>query len=483
MIRRSEIFLKQCVILLDAAALIAAFLGTYFLRRHIHHFYTLDLIPGKTVIKPLEPLDKYLWLLLIILPIWIAMLALAGEYRNLRMKAYSKTALALLEASAASLLLFGSVTFLLKIRYVSRVFMLLFFLLSFSLLSLERAFLVLCFRLMLRRGYFYRNMLVVGTGQRAHHLIRVVQAHQSWGLRIIGLLDEDHALVGKQISGIHVIGVLKDLPLLLQEQAIDEVVFVVPRNWMERIEPAILHCELVGVRATVSVDLFNMKFARIHPTDLDGIPLVSFETAPVVEWQLAIKRVSDLLASSVGLVVLSPLFLIAAILVKVTSPGPVFFRQERCGLNGRRFILYKFRSMGADAEFKKGEMEHLNELSGPVFKITNDPRLTPIGSWLRKASIDELPQLINVFKGEMSLVGPRPPLPSEVNRYEVWQRRRLSMRPGITGFWQVSGRNKIQDFEEWIKLDLEYIDRWSLKLDAKILLKTIPTVLFGVGAK
>ena len=483
MIRRSEIFLKQCVVFMDAVALAVAFLGTYVLRKHIHRFYTLDLIPGKEVFRPLEPLDKYLWLLLIILPVWIAMLAFSGGYRNLRMKVYVKMVLALLGASVASLFLFGSFAFLLRIRYVSRAFMLIFFLLSFSLLSLERAFLVLCFRLMLRRGYFYRNVLVVGTGQRAHHFIRVVRAHQGWGLKIVGLLDEDRSLVGRHISGIEVIGALEDLPRLLQEQVIDEVVFVVPRNWIERIEPAILQCELMGVRATVSVDLFNMKFAKIHPTDLDGIPLISFETAPVVEWQLAVKRVSDVIVSAVGLALLSPFFLAAALLVKATSRGPVFFCQERCGLNGRRFILYKFRSMVADAEVKKGDLEHLNELSGPVFKITNDPRLTPIGRWLRRTSVDELPQLINVFKGEMSLVGPRPPLPSEVNRYEVWQRRRLSMRPGITGYWQVSGRNRIKDFNQWMRLDLAYIDRWSLQLDAKILLRTIPAVLSGSGAK
>ena len=176
-------------------------------------------------------------------------------------------------------------------------------------------------------------------------------------------------------------------------------------------------------------------------------------------------------------------FLATAVLIKLTSPGPVFFRQERCGVNGRRFILYKFRSMVVDAEEKLKELRHLNEAGGPVFKLTNDPRFTPIGRWLRRLSIDELPQLINVLKGEMSLVGPRPPIPQEVAQYEPWQIRRLSMRPGITGFWQVNGRSRITDFDQWVRLDLRYIDEWSLLLDVKIMLKTIPTALLGIGAK
>ena len=252
---------------------------------------------------------------------------------------------------------------------------------------------------------------------------------------------------------------------------------------MTWIEQAILACELAGVRATVAVDLFNMRFAKSQPSDLNGTPLLSFDATPTGEWQLAIKRLLDVAIAGLSLLVLLPFLPLVVLLIKATSPGPILFRQIRCGLNGRRFTLYKFRSMVADAEAKQAEVGHLNELNGPVFKAANDPRLTTIGRWLRKTSIDELPQLVNVLKGEMSLVGPRPPIPSEVTRYEAWQRRRLSMRPGITGYWQVNGRNGIRDFDKWMRLDLEYIDRWSLALDTKILLKTVPTVLFGIGAK
>jgi len=233
----------------------------------------------------------------------------------------------------------------------------------------------------------------------------------------------------------------------------------------------------------VAVDYFKLKFSRAKQTDLGGFPLLTFESTPDRLWCLLIKRLFDAVSSGIALLVLAPIFAIIAIIIKATSKGPVFFRQKRCGLNGRTFILYKFRTMVEGAEARLDELIKHNEMNGPVFKMENDPRLTRVGKFLRKTSLDELPQLWNVFKGEMSLVGPRPPIPKEVEQYDNWQRRRLSMRPGIICLWQVNGRNRIVDFNEWARLDLEYIDNWSLGLDFKILLKTIPAVLFARGAK
>jgi len=227
--------------------------------------------------------------------------------------------------------------------------------------------------------------------------------------------------------------------------------------------------------------LFDLRIARARQTDLNGFPLMSFETTFGQEWQLFIKRIIDLTVSFFSLILLSPVLLIVAFLIKLTSRGAIFFRQKRIGLNGRTFTLYKFRTMYSDAEDKIAELEHLNEMDGPVFKIKNDPRITPLGRVLRKFSIDEFPQLFNVFTGQMSLVGPRPPIPGEVGEYHHWQKRRLSMRPGLSCLWQVSGRNKVS-FAKWMELDLQYIDEWSLWLDFTILMKTIPVVLFGVGA-
>jgi len=210
--------------------------------------------------------------------------------------------------------------------------------------------------------------------------------------------------------------------------------------------------------------------------------LLTFESTPDKLWHLWVKRLFDIVFSFIALIILAPIFAIVAIMIKATSKGPVFFKQERGGLNGRKFMLYKFRTMVVDAEAKLKDVLAYNEMDGPVFKLTNDPRLTKVGKFLRKFSVDELPQLWNVLKEDMSIVGPRPPIPAEIDKYANWQRRRLSMMPGITCLWQVKGRNNI-DFEAWMRFDLEYIDNWSLWLDCKIILQTIPVVLFGIGGK
>jgi exopolysaccharide biosynthesis polyprenyl glycosylphosphotransferase len=222
-------------------------------------------------------------------------------------------------------------------------------------------------------------------------------------------------------------------------------------------------------------------FARMYPTDLDGTPMLTVSATPRQPGALLVKRVTDLTGSMVALIMLSPVFVVAAILIKTTSRGPILFAQTRSGLNGRTFTLYKFRSMYRDAEARRAALASRNEMSGPVFKIKDDPRVTPVGRWMRRFSIDELPQFWNVLSGDMSLVGPRPPIPEEVKKYERWQRRRLSMKPGITCLWQVSGRNAV-DFDDWMKLDLAYIDTWSLRLDVQILLRTVPVVITAKGA-
>jgi exopolysaccharide biosynthesis polyprenyl glycosylphosphotransferase len=238
----------------------------------------------------------------------------------------------------------------------------------------------------------------------------------------------------------------------------------------------------VGISTSIALDLYNLHIARTRQTDFNGFPLLEFETFHAKEWELFIKRIMDIFVASLALLLFSPLMLLVAVLQKLTSKGPVFFKQTRIGLNGRRFTLYKFRSMVIDAEERKQELIEKNEMDGPVFKIRRDPRITRLGYILRKTSIDELPQFFNVIMGTMSVVGPRPPLVSEVEDYKVWQRRRLSLKPGITCIWQVSGRNKI-GFDQWMKMDLEYIDNWSLWLDIKILFKTLFVVMVGYGAE
>jgi len=279
-----------------------------------------------------------------------------------------------------------------------------------------------------------------------------------------------------------VLGRLDDLGQILEREVLDEVVLGARRARLDRIEEAVRLCEEQGVGVKVLLDFFPNSTSRIAVEELEGMPVLSFATAPTDVAPLAAKRIFDLVVSVAALVLLAPLFLGIALAVKLDSPGPVFFRQRRVGLNGREFWMWKFRSMCDGAEAMQPALAALNEMVGPTFKASQDPRVTRVGRWLRRTSLDEFPQFWNVVKGEMSVVGPRPPIPSEVKEYQRWQRRRLSVRPGLTCTWQVSGRSEV-DFDRWMELDLHYIDHWSLWHDLSIVLRTIPAVLLGRGAR
>jgi exopolysaccharide biosynthesis polyprenyl glycosylphosphotransferase len=267
---------------------------------------------------------------------------------------------------------------------------------------------------------------------------------------------------------------------LLGQQIIDEIIFAVDSGKLPDLEEVFLFCDEEGVRTRVAVDFFPHVNSEVYLDRLGPAPLLTFSAAPHDEIRLMIKRATDMVLAAAAMVLLSPFLLLVALVIRLTSPGPAIFRQVRCGLNGRRFVFYKFRSMVNNAEQMKESLQHLNEKE-TAFKIPNDPRLTPVGRWLRKFSIDELPQFWNVLKGDMSLVGPRPAVPEEVDRYKRWQRRRLRMRPGLTCLWALKGRDHV-DFETWMRMDMQYVDNWSLILDWKILLKTVPQVLMGKGA-
>ena len=270
----------------------------------------------------------------------------------------------------------------------------------------------------------------------------------------------------------------------LHDEMVDIVVFSLEENIIPQVREALLACEAEGIEAWVSADFIQTLFTHVQFDQFAGQPLLIYRTTPAISWELVAKRILDVVGAFFLLVITSPIMLVVAILVRSTSPGPIIFSQNRSGLHGRSFCMYKFRSMVTNAEQARAELEDRNEMSGPVFKVKNDPRVTPLGHWLRRTSMDELPQLWNVLRGEMSLVGPRPlPLYETANFGDISQRRRMSVRPGLTCLWQVRGRNQITDFKDWVRLDLEYIDRWTLWLDLEILLRTIPVVLFGWGAK
>lgn len=431
----------------------------------------------------LYPHPIYRAYLPVLLGIWWYLLNFFKMYESFRLRNIWETLFIIFKTSLTGFIVFGAFIYFFRQDSISRIFFGQVFLVAAGVIAVEKIVLILFFRWTRARGLNYRNILIVGTGRRAQKFIHVVQANAKWGLRIIGLIDEDPEKVGQEILGCKVLGVFKDFEDIIHKNVVDEVVFIAPRSWLTAVQHMIYACETEGLKINVAVDYFELRISRAKQTDLDGFPLLSFESAPDKLGHLLVKRVFDMLVSSIALIVLSPFFLMTALVLKLTSKGPVFFKQKRCGLYGRNFTLYKFRTMIPDAEAKLHEIKAHNEMSGPAFKMENDPRITPLGKFLRKWSIDELPQFWNVLRGDMSLIGPRPPIPSEVVEYDNWHRRRLSMRPGLTCLWQVQGRNKIKDFENWMKLDMEYIDNWSLWLDLKIFFKTIPVVLFGVGAK
>ena len=447
----------------------------------IRHGVLTSLLPS-VFLRPLFPIERYLPLLALILPIWGLLLFAAGFYRSHRTLPLGEEIWSAMKVAFGGTAVLVLVVYGLRLDFVSRWFLVVLGVVNFALLVSEKIALRMLSRWVRSRGYNFRTVLLVGTGPKAAKLADFLEAHPHWGFRVLGYLDDDNGGEIQRTNRWASLGKITDLEAVLAREVVDELIFVIEKGKLGEHEEALLVAERHGVRAHVSLDIYPHVLARPVLEELDGIPLLSFTTTPSNPLQLAVKRAIDLAVSLTLFLVTLPIQLLAALAIKLSSRGPIFFPQTRCGLNGRHFTLLKFRTMEADAEGRLSEISHLNEMSGPVFKATKDPRLTFVGKILRKLSIDELPQLVNVIAGDMSLVGPRPPLPEEVSRYEPWQRRRLSMSPGITCLWQISGRNDL-DFDRWMELDLKYIDTWSPMLDLKILLKTVPAVLSGRGAR
>jgi exopolysaccharide biosynthesis polyprenyl glycosylphosphotransferase len=327
-----------------------------------------------------------------------------------------------------------------------------------------------------------RRVLIVGSGNRARRLAETLTRWTLSPVYIVGYLDSDPARVNRSVLGYRVLGTIDDITSILKEHVIDEVVMAVPRAMIPEVERIARACEEEGVKFCFMADLFGVRVARTRLVEFGQIPVLTHEPIVQAEWKLTVKRLIDITVVVCALPVVLPLMGLVAIAIKLDSKGPVFFAHDRVGQNKRLFRMLKFRSMVNGADRMQGEVEHLNEAVGPIFKVANDPRITRVGWWLRRSSLDELPQIFHVLLGQMSLVGPRPMSTRDVEKFdEGAQRRRFSVKPGLTCLWQISGRSRLP-FSEWLRLDLYYIEHWSLRLDLKILWRTIPAVLRGEGA-
>lgn len=473
MLKQNAIIVYRILLITDIFITLASFFVSYWFR---NTFLT------KLDIGGLYPIEKYTWLLIIIVPAWVVLLNSFNAYRSHRIASFINELISIGKSVFFGGLLLASIAYATKSEYISRVFILSFVIINALMLGVERFTIRAASWAIRKRGYNFRNVIIVGTEATAQEIARIIKNYDEWGLRLIGYVSVLGSSHGKMIDGTNIVGSLTDLESIVKNQVVDEVIFAVPGKRLDNLEDTLLMLEEHGINARIASNAFPHVIAKMTVEELETVPLLTFSTVPSNTVTLAFKRLFDIMIALLLIVLSAPFMLLAMLLIKTTSPGPVLFRQKRSGLQGRVFPLYKFRSMYIGAETKREEFERYNEMEGPVFKMKDDPRITPVGHFLRKSSIDELPQLWNVLKGDMSIVGPRPPIPEEVAKYKRWQRRRLSMRPGLTCIWQISGRNKINDFNEWVRLDLLYIDTWSFVLDIKIFLKTIPVVLFRKGA-
>ena len=374
--------------------------------------------------------------------------------------------------------------YLLKETSFPRTLFIIFVVTNFVFLTIEKAIVHEVFNILREKGYNRTRVLIVGTNPVAQKFVKAAKETEKWGIDIVGFLSSDRSLVGSIFMDAPVLGTFDDIERVLHSNYIDEVIFAPSLEELKYVPKMFEVCEIEGTATRFISSFLNNMVSHVQADVKYGFPILTYSPYPNKEWQLFFKRVLDIVISGILLIPFGIFVLpIVSLLIKLTSPGPVFYKWEVMGANKRKFTGYKFRTMYVNADEIKKQLMDKNEMSGPVFKMKNDPRVTPIGRFLRKYSIDELPQLWSVFIGDMSLVGPRPPLQTEVEQFENWHRRKLSVKPGITCLWQVSGRNEINDFNEWVKMDLEYIDNWSLWLDIKILFKTIPAVLTGKGAR
>lgn len=475
MLKQQSKLLTTIAVCLDLCSIVVAFLLAYVLR--------------SCQVKHLEPIHHYIWILLVMLPTWYFLLAHLGVYASLRTRSLWSLGAALIKVHVLGAIVVAASVYLIIPHDFSRWFFLFDIICCFVLLFLVKGSLKLLLSIIRSRGRNIRQLVIVGSNVKADRLVQLIHEHALWGLKIVGVFAGTTPETGQQPStmllGYPCLG--SDGEALLafcKANPVDEVIFCQSGDSGKPTDSLLADLAIVGVTTRVVFDVYQSQHFRAE-LDIfhDELPMVTYSSKAFSADQLFLKRLLDIVGSLVGLAITACMLPLVALAIKLEDPGPIFFGQHRVGLNRRIFKCWKFRSMFVDAEARKKELMAQNEMKGAMFKMKDDPRVTKVGKFIRKTSIDELPQFWNVLQGDMSLVGTRPPTPDEVATYENWHLRRVSIKPGITGLWQVSGRNQIQDFDDVVRLDLQYIDTWTIWLDVKILLKTIWVVFAGRGAR
>jgi exopolysaccharide biosynthesis polyprenyl glycosylphosphotransferase len=463
MLARRQELNTQLQVLIDAFLLALSLWAAYVLRYYATFWFNLS--------NTVDPQQNYAWLLLVIMPFGPVFLDLQGFYQSPLNKTEWKSFVQILRAMIGLSIIVSACVIFLRWPLANRSVPLLFILIGTLVLLVKERIIAGHLRRKAMRGERREPVLLAGLPQDIAALEQSFTPEQELLMDVAGRIDIEKQPISELVEAMH-------------RHAVTRVIFAAGHSQLNRVEQAISACEVEGVPAWLVADFIQTSIAKPDFDALAGRPMLVFRSTPEVSWALLVKATIDRVGAALSLLVMAVPMAIVALIISITSHGPVIFRQRRAGRFGKPFVMYKFRSMADDAEMRRAELEPFNQMHGPVFKVESDPRVTPFGRWLRRTSFDELPQLVNVLMGDMSLVGPRPLPLYEVEKFEdTAQRRRLSVKPGLTCLWQISGRNQVRDFRDWVRLDLDYIDRWSLALDFKILLRTIPAVILGLGAK
>jgi exopolysaccharide biosynthesis polyprenyl glycosylphosphotransferase len=463
MLARRQELNTQLQVLIDAFLLALSLWAAYVLRYYSTSWFNLR--------DTVDPQRNYAWLLIVIMPFGPILLDLQGFYQSPLNKTLWKSIVQIVRAMIGLSIIVSACVIFLRFPLANRTVPLLSIFIATVVLLVKERIIAAHLRRKAVRGERREPILLAGLPEDITALESFFTPEQKLLMDVVGRIDIDKQPISDLVEAMH-------------KHAVSRVIFAAGHSRLNRVEEAISACEVEGVPAWLVADFIQTSIAKPDFDAFAGRPMLVFRSTPEVSWALIIKRGIDIAGALFALIIFAIPAAVVALMIRLTSHGPVIFRQRRAGRFGKPFVMYKFRSMTDDAEMRRAELEPFNQMSGPVFKVESDPRITPLGHWLRRTSFDELPQLWNVLMGDMSLVGPRPLPVYEVEKFEnTAQRRRLSVKPGLTCLWQISGRNQVRDFRDWVRLDLDYIDRWSLGLDFKILLRTIPAVIMGLGAK